>query len=306
MRLLVTGAAGFLGGAAVRACAAAGHEVRGLVRLPQQAAAVASLGGAAFVGSVLDPAALASAVVGCEAVVHLAQARSVPEARPGEVRVGGAAALLQAARAAGVRRFVVGSGYWVYRDNPGTIVEESPLEPLGISAINLACEQTVRRGAGSELEVVVVRPGMVYGAGSWFQEMVEELRDGSYRFVGDGGNHLSPLDLTDAGEAFRVVVESAPHGSTFLAVDDRPVRTREFAQHVAELARAPEPTGISPEEAVRRWGPESARLTSADRRASNARLRALGWAPRRRTYRDGIPEVVRRLAGPGVDGVRRG
>jgi nucleoside-diphosphate-sugar epimerase len=292
MKILVCGAAGFLGSAVVRACARGGHTVRGGVRSPAQRAQVADAGGEPVVASVLDRGALERAAQGCEAVVHLAQARGSdgPEARA--VRVDGASNLRAVASSAGVRRLVVGSGYWVYRSHPGTIVEDSPLEPIGLSRTNFDAERAARAPPASGLEVVVVRPGMVYGDGSWFRSMVEELNAGTYRFVGEGQNRLSPVSLEDTAEAYRRLIEDAPSGSTYLVVDDLPVATADFARYVADRLGARPPQGMPYEEAEATWGRDLARLNAADRAASNARLRALGWRPKFPTFREGLPRVL--------------
>jgi nucleoside-diphosphate-sugar epimerase len=292
MRVLVCGAAGFLGNEVVRACVGAGHDVRGLVRSSSQRELVAHAGGTPVVGSVLELPQLERAIEGCEAVIHLAQARGGQPAQAAAVRVQGATNLLRAARSGGAGRLILGSGYWVYRSNPGTITEESPLEPLGLSRINYEAEEQTRSAEAGSVEVVIVRPGMVYGPGSWLRSMVQELRTGEYRYVGAGENRLSPVSLEDTGEAFRRILESAAAGSTYLVVDDRPVTTAEFARYVADRIGARPPRGIAFEEAAREWGADLARLNAADRAASNARLRSLGWAPRYPAYRDGIPSVL--------------
>lgn len=292
MRILVCGAAGFLGSAVVRACARGGHRVRGAVRSPAQQARVVGDGGEPVVASVLDRVALGRAVEGCDAVVHLAQARGNGGPETQAVRVEGAANLRAVASSAGVRRLVVGSGYWVYRSHPGTISEDSPLEPIGLSRTNFDAERAAREGARVDLDVVVVRPGMVYGDGSWFRGMVEELNAGTYRYVGDGRNRLSPVSLEDTAEAYRLLIETAPAGATFLVVDDLPVATADFARYVAARLGAPPPQGMPFAEAEATWGADLVHLNAADRGASNARLRALGWRPRSPTFRDGIPRVL--------------
>lgn len=299
MRVLVVGAAGFLGQATVAAFARAGHDVVGMVRRPEQDRLVQALGGAARRGDLFDAGSLTTALEGCDLAIHLAQTDSpeLPERR--RVRVDGAERLVAALRAAHVSRLIVGSGYWVYPDTPGVITETTPVAPRSISQVNFDTEEVARRAAGpGGLEVGVVRPGMVYGDGSWFRSMVDELRAGTYRYIVDGSNILSPIHWSDCGDAFRVVAEHWSDGGLFLAVDDEPVSTRAFAEFVSTRLGSALPTGISVEAAAREWGDDLAALNLANRRVSNERLRSLGWEPKCPTYRDGVPGVLEAMGAP--------
>jgi nucleoside-diphosphate-sugar epimerase len=296
MRILVIGAAGFLGESAVRACARAGHEVRGLVRSSEQLARVSAAGGQPVLGDICVPESLTGPIAGCDVAIHLATRSRGSLAEMQSPRVLGCQSLLSAAERMGVRRIVVGSGYWLYRDSPGVLTEESPIQPTGMPGINFATEEVARRAAqAGAIEAVVVRPGMVYGNGSWFREMVDELRVGAYQYVGDGSSYWSPISLEDTGEAFRAVCEHWTPGETYLAVDDAPVPIRELAKFVAAQIGAPPPRGLRREDAHREWGGEATELIAASRRASNAKLKKLGWTPRFRRYSDGMPEILRAM-----------
>ncbi len=301
MRILVAGAAGFLGRSVVQAATRAGHEVRGLVRSEEQFSIVRSAGAQPVLGDVRVVETLADCLVKCDVLVHLATRSrgSVEEMRA--ARVDGCRSLISAAKAAGVRRVVIGSGYWLYRDNTGILTEESPIAAIGMPGVNFAAEEIARKaGATGAVETVIARPGMVYGDGSWFREMVEELRTGEYRYIGDGSSYWSPVALEDTGEAFRTLCERGVAGEIYLVVDDAPVSIRELANFVANQLDAPSPRNLSPEEAAREWGSEVAELVGASRRASNAKLKRLGWTPRFTNYRAGIPEVLRTMARPNV------
>ncbi|MCI4360485.1 MAG: NAD(P)H-binding protein, partial [Thermoplasmata archaeon] len=230
VRVAVTGASGFLGAEVVRALAREGHEVRGLVRRPADLVPLSSVGATGVLGDVTIAASLPQLVDGCDQVIHLAQSGSGDIDARRLVRVDGCRKLGEAAIVAGARRLVVGSGYWVYRSSPDVITEESALDPRSISLVNHETELAAHAmGADGAIEVAVVRPGMVYGNGSWFRQMVHEIRTKEYRYVDDGANFLSPIHLHDLGTAFRTVVERAPAGETYIAVDDEPVTTRDFA-----------------------------------------------------------------------------
>ena len=101
--LAVTGGTGFVGGHLLGAARAAGHEVRALTRggRPPQA-------GVHWVeGALDDPAALAALCAGADAIVHVAGLiNAATRAGFEAVNVGGTAAMIDAARGAGVRRFI--------------------------------------------------------------------------------------------------------------------------------------------------------------------------------------------------------
>lgn len=168
MRLLLTGGTGFVGPAAARALAAAGHRVRCLVRRTSDLGPLTSAGADVelVIGDVVDPASLPAALDGCEAVVHLAGlTKTVKPAAYYRVNGAGTENLAAAAAAAGVKRFVHCSTLAVAGpmapDRP--IREEDPPAPVShYGRSKLAAEEAVRRYA-DRFEAVIVRPPIVYG-----------------------------------------------------------------------------------------------------------------------------------------------
>ncbi|MGP8078841.1 MAG: NAD-dependent epimerase/dehydratase family protein [Thermoplasmata archaeon] len=302
MRVLVVGAAGFLGRSAVLALSAAGVEVRGMIRRPDQVPIVTASGGVPFLGDVGRPEPAQEAAAGCDAILHLASpsgadhSTAAGRAEWDRSRVEGTRNLVRAAREEGVPRLVVGSGYWLFGDHPGVITEESPSQPSDIVSYNWGAEEVGRAAHQSgTLDVVIVRPSMVYGNGAWFRSMVDGIRTGTYRFVGTGSNHWSTVSVADCGEAFRTVIERGRGGDTYLVADDEPVTVRDLTAFVASELGESAPGGIPVERAVRDLGPSVASALSANQAVSNGRLCSLGWRPRHPTYRDGIPSALREI-----------
>lgn len=170
MQILITGGAGFIGSHSVETALAAGHQVRVLDNLHTGSAANLPPAAELLQGDVTDPATVAAAVAGCDAILHLAALVSVPQslAEPEatfRVNTAGTALLLEAARLQGVRRFVIASTCAVYGDLPGHKDEQSPAHPLvPYSASKLMAEtwtQLYARAYG--LETVVFRYFNVYG-----------------------------------------------------------------------------------------------------------------------------------------------
>lgn len=173
MRACVTGGAGFIGSHLVERWVADGGEVCVLDDLSsgRRENLVGVDGVELQVGDVRDPEAAARAVEGCDVVFHLAAFASVPRSieHPHDaiaVNMGGTLRMLEAARAAGVRRFVLAGSSSIYGDGPVLPkVESLPIAPLSPYAASKAGAEALvhayRRSFG--LEGVILRFFNVYG-----------------------------------------------------------------------------------------------------------------------------------------------
>ena len=170
MRALVTGAAGFIGSHVVAVLAAAGAEIRAFDRrVPVEVPA----GVEPVAGDVLDAAALARALDGCDAVFHLAALYSYAraDARAMQiVNVEGTRAVLDAAARAGVRRVVHTSSCATCGPVPGRAATEADEPPRWELAIpykrtKLEAERLALSAAREGLDVVVVNPTTPVGPG---------------------------------------------------------------------------------------------------------------------------------------------
>lgn len=173
MKVVVTGAAGYIGAATVARLLDAGHSVTGLDCL--------RFGGAALLGSYLtgrfaltrgdirDPSLVAQVLADADAVVHLAGIVGDPAcaAEPSlacEVNLDAAVALHEAAGEAGVTRFVFASTCSVYGHCAYPADEEAPLHPLSLYAQNKADAEAKLLGAvRGGMATTVLRFATVYG-----------------------------------------------------------------------------------------------------------------------------------------------
>lgn len=164
--LLITGAAGYLGSALVAIAVRDGYDVRVLARDPRKAEALLPAGVDVAVGDLTDAASLERAARGCSSVLHVAATvgSSPEEAR--RANVDGTAAILAAATAAGVSRFVYTSSGAAVIDADGLVAEQPSGPPALTDAYSLskaAAEDLVLPAAADGLAAVIVSPVSIYG-----------------------------------------------------------------------------------------------------------------------------------------------
>lgn len=312
--VFVTGAAGFIGSHVVEEFLRAGRRVRALVhyssesRLGHLAAAVESLlaagspsalpevGANAFgigplevvYGDVVDAAQMRAAVRGCGAVCHLAALIGIPYSYSAvasyvDVNVRGTMHLLDAAREAGVQRFVHTSTSEVYGtaqsvpirlDHP--LVAQSPYAATKIAADQLALSYA----RSFELPVTVVRPFNTFGPRQSQRAVIPTII--AQALTGERvrlGNTDAVRDFTfvvDTARAFALAADAAlPMAATVQLGTGRGVRIGEVVEVVAaivgrRLEVAADPTRVRP------TASEVERLIADP---SSAR-EVLGWSPR--------------------------
>jgi dihydroflavonol-4-reductase len=176
---LVTGATGLIGSAIAQQLVDAGHDVVALVRPGTDAADLERIGVRIARGDLTDPESVRAALTDCEGAFHSAAQVGVPDqtmAVAEAVNVGGTVALLDAARAAGVRRVVAISTSGVF-DSDTALTEHSPVhpdppqDPYTVTKIR-AFHETMRRVDDGQ-DIVIVLPGASYGPSPMARRVVE-------------------------------------------------------------------------------------------------------------------------------------
>ena len=288
MRVFVTGASGWIGSAAVAELVSNGHQVLGLARSDESAAAVAALGAEVHRGSLDDPASLAAAAAQCDGVVQLAYNHDFADMAGaahtdrlaieamGEVMRGSDKPLVVAS---GVMGFAVGR-VATEHDMP-----DSSVHPriAGVEyALSLA-DQGVR-SASVRFAPTVHGPGD-HGFVATLVAIARARQVSAY--IGDGSNRWPAVHRLDAARLVRMTLERAPAGSSVHAIAEEGVATRDIATAIGAglgLPVAPIPL----EEAVEHFG-WLGRFFGADVPASSAMTqRMLDWQPTNPTLLDDL------------------
>ena len=307
MRILVTGGAGYVGAASVDALLAAGHHVVVLDDLstghrsavaPSVALRVGSYGDADFTSSILEEERI-EAILHCGARSLVGESVADP-ARYWQANVAGGIALLEAARAAGVRRLVFSSTAAVYGLPDRTpIQEDDPIHPINPYGETKATFERALAGYGVShgMRSVSLRYFNVAGA----TDRVGERHDPETHLIpnvlraADGGPELSLFGddyPTPDGTAVRDYIHVADLADAHLAAieatapddprTDVPLicnlgggagfSVREVLAAAAVVVGRPIPHTVEP----RRVGDPPVLVASADRARA-----VLGWAPER-------------------------
>ena len=256
-----------------------------------------------------------AALADVDAVMHLAALAHVPpgsdadaERRVRSVNELGAVALAREAAAAGVRRFV-------FLSSIKALAERSSLQPLrpddvplpedSYGRAKLAAEQGLWQvAAETGLEVVVVRPPLVYGpaAKGNFAQLVRAVARGVPLPFGALQNRRSLVSVSNLSDALRACIDAPlAAGRVVHVADERPVSTRELVELIARglgtparLVRVPPSVLGLALRALGRRGMADRLLGSLEVDITEAR-QVLGWTPQL-TPELAIPQAARGLA----------
>ncbi len=284
MRIFLTGANGFIGGAVASALIAAGHRVRGLVRDQAKADAVAAHGVDAVLGTLDDAALLAAEARAADAVVNAASSDHR-----------GAVAALLAGLAGSGKAFIHSSGSSIVADlamgepSDRILDEAAPIAPLPDRAARVAIDRLVLDTPG--VRSVVLCNSMIYGhaVGPPAQSVQipalarQAKASGVARYIGRGLNRWSNVHIADVAALYALAIAKAP-ARAFMYVESGEEALGEIVRAIAERLDLGAAQSWSADEAIAYFG----RATAVFSLGSNSRVRgkaaaALGWSPTRRS-----------------------
>lgn len=244
MKVLITGAGGFIGSHLVDSQLAKGFDVRAVdLHLDLLSHTDAHPHLEALRGDITDEKLIKRLVEGVEVVYHLASAHldvSLPDEHYRRVNVGATLSLLDAAREAGVRRFVHCSSVGVIGD-----VEQPPADEVTDCHPTNIYERTKLEGEQAALDfarrtgfpVVVARPAWVYGPRCpRTAKLIRTISKGRFPIFGSGKNLRHPIYISDAVRGLELCAETPGiEGEVFILAGQEPVEARQLVQVIGEL-----------------------------------------------------------------------
>jgi nucleoside-diphosphate-sugar epimerase len=294
MRIFITGANGFIGGAVAATLIQDGHAVRGLVRDRAKAEIVAAHGVDAVIGS-LDDAALLQAEAGmADAVVNAADSdhREAVEA-------------LIAGLAGSGKPLIHTSGSSIVGDEamgePSDRIfdEETPIQPHADKVARVAIDRLVLDAPG--IRSAVLCNTMIYGnalgppaQSVQIPTLARQARaSGIAGYIGRGLNRWSNVHIADVAALYALAIARVPAG-TFMYVESGEETLGEVVRAIAARLGLGAAQSWPAQQAIAYWG----RRTAVFSLGSNSRVRGrratelLGWAPRHRSVTKWIADEL--------------
>lgn len=284
MRVLVTGASGFIGSAVAEAFRRKGHWVAGMIRSEQKRRALETREIRVFVGDLKAPASYLQFAKESDVWVHCAADWAGTEWESSDRTL--VNALLELAKQSNrTRQFLYTSGCWLYGQTGNNLVNESvALEPTTFAlAWRQNHERKILEACDRHMRGIILRPGCVYGGrggltAAWFEST---RKKGAAQIVGEGHNRWATIHIDDLADVYVRAAESRLSGELFNATDRSRFTVLEMAQ---AASRAAEGDGrvhpLAAEEARKTMGPFADGLLLDQHVDSSKAVQVLGWQPR--------------------------
>ncbi|HEX7814994.1 SDR family oxidoreductase [Dyella sp.] len=289
MRILVTGASGWIGSASARELISAGHHVLGLARNDESAAKIAKLGAEVVRGSLDDLASLRSAVAQAEGVVHMGYNHDFSQMAAAAQTDRAAIDVFAEALQGTGGPLMIASG--TVGLAPGRVGTEQDMPQAGIHPRAANAAYTLGLADRGIRSMVMRFAPTVHGAGGdhgFVAALARIAREkGVSAYIGEGRNRWPAVNRLDAGKLVQLAIESAAPGSVLHAIDEEGIATRDIAAALGQFLGVTVES-IPAEQGQAHFGWMNM-FFSADAPASSAITRAqLDWTPTHATLMEDI------------------
>ena len=277
MKVVLTGATGFIGSHILTDLHKHGHEVTAVVRDDAQAAVVAARGAIPAVVDLYDRPTLAALLAGADGAIHTA---SPGDATSADLDSAVVDAVTEAFAGTGKPYLQIG-GVWVYGDNT-SITEESAYDAPPMVAWKAPIEQRVLEATGMRGVVIVSSVAYGDGGGALPGLLLGSPRDEAGRLVmvGSGQQHWSTVHAADLADFFRRVLEDDSARGRYVIGNGLRPTVAELTEAAAVAVGAAGAVPGSEQEARARVGDYFAEVLLIDQATDAARARAeLDWHP---------------------------
>jgi len=304
MKILVTGASGFIGSTLVRALTNKGNEVTCLIRNEEKKQRFHDMKVQFAVADITDRDGLFEALkdLDVEAFFHMAAINPLEKDKKVQQRVNvdGMRNVIDASLKGKVGLFVYAQGTGVFGDVKGAWIDESTAKNPDTDFAktrNKAEEMLWQANKENGLPATVTIFGDVYGPAGWFAELiVNKLRDGSFKIPGSGDYYRSFVHVDDVANALALIAEKNAKNNTYIVCDDEPAKFEDFINYVADKLGMKKPGKVPAFLAKMAVGSDMIKLLTYSIRARNTKIKnELAFVLQYPTYREGVEAALRDL-----------
>ena len=279
MKVFLTGATGYIGGATAEALRASGHTVVGLARSAEAETTLTQRGIAVHRGDINDPASVARGAMGVDAVIHAPKPDSLE--RWEQFETPAVEALLEVLAGTG-RTFIYTSGVLVYGSTGDVVAtEKSPRNPMPIITWRPPLEERILAASQRDIRTIVIYPAHVWGHGRGIPgDLVQTLKDdGVIRYIGDGAYRRTFVHVDDLADLYVLALEKADAGSEFNGTVLPAPSYKDLYEAIARGRGRAE--SWAEEDARRELGDAQVDGATIDQQVSGRlATEVLGWAPK--------------------------
>lgn len=240
MRIFVTGASGFVGGAATKHLVAQGHDVYAMSRSEASDAKIAALGGKPVRCDLED--VTATHIGSAEAIVHCAA--FVEQWGPVEAwkrfNIDGTARMLAAAREAGAKRFIhISTESVLWRGQHLRGVDETypraPNSPYPYSWTKARAEELVEAANTPDFQTIILRPRFIWGPGdTTLLPVIEHMaKSGQWQWIDNGQAKTSTTHIANLVHAIELALTKGNGGQAYFILDDGVRTMKEIISAIA-------------------------------------------------------------------------
>lgn len=294
MKILITGASGFIGSRLATKLAEKGHSVTGLVHNnkinnPAIKTISADLTDANFTGPNEK----------FDVVFHLAAATPMEKNKKiiKKVNFDGTVNLFNQIKDK-TNFLVYVSGLGVFGDPGDTVIDENtPLNPnTDYTKMRLEAQQYLETKCKNNfIHLSVAYLGEVYGNGGWFTaQIVNRLKKGSFRMPKSGEYHRCLVHVDDVVNSLIAIAENKIHDESFIITDSNPVLFKDFINFTSDKLGVKHPGSIPTFLANTVLGGDFVKLLTTSIKTSNKKILKL-YGFQYPSYKEGVESVISKI-----------
>lgn len=299
MKILVTGATGYIGGSVAERLTELGHRVSGLVRNEEKADFLKARGVHPVMGELSDREILLDASSRVDAVINAASSD----------HRGAVESIVESLRGSN-KTFIHTSGSSVVADkadgeaSDSIYDDDSVWTPVPEKKDRVAIDALVQKSSEDRVRSIVICPTMIYGRGEGYNPRSVQIpllvkqakKDGVARYIGSGLNRWSNVHIHDVVDLFILALDRGRAGDFYFA-ENGEAELKAIAEQIGRLLEFNPPAeSWPPEDAIREWGRETVVSLGSNSRVRALKARALlGWSPKT----DGLMASIKEELGIG-------